>query len=95
MGWALAAPQTWGRTGRGVMELLFPSGPGLGVTLAVAALQREVLWPWGGLTPPPPSWSQGAARKRPHGICRGCSGEGLRGDGPVAAKRWDVLIPEG
>lgn len=36
----------WGRMGKGVMELLFPSGQalqGLGVTLAVAALQSEVL----------------------------------------------------
>ena len=28
------------------------AGPGLGVTLAPAALQKEVLWPWGGLVPP-------------------------------------------
>lgn len=41
------------------------AGPGLGVTLAPAALQREVLWSWGGLAPPLPFWSwEGGGRQQ-------------------------------
>lgn len=40
------------------------AGPGLGVTLAPAALQREVLCPWGGHVPPLPFWRWGAPTER-------------------------------
>lgn len=78
------------------------AGPGLGVTLAPAALQREVLWSWGGLAPPLPFWSwEGggtAARERPHrkwGAApeRVCGGGA--GGGAPAAEQWDVPFPEG
>lgn len=77
------------------------AGPGLGVTLAPAALQREVLWSWGGLAPPLPFWSWegggGSKRKTPQKM-GGCSREGLwggAGGGAPAAEHWDVPFPEG
>lgn len=85
MGWLLLLHRHGaGRGGGHGAALPFRTGPGLGVTLAVSALQKEILWPWGGLTPPPPSWSH---EKTPWNA--GAAPESrLRGDGPVAAEHW-------
>lgn len=92
------------RAGGHGAALPFRTGPGLGVTLTVAALQREVLWPWAGLTPPPPSGARGQPGKDPMEYAaaapeRGCGGMDpwLPSAGTCWFQRVDVLawIPSG
>lgn len=63
--------------------------PGSGSTAEGGPLSLEGTHP---ITPPP--GARGQPGKAPM-ECRGCSREGLQGDGPVAAKHRDVLVPEG
>lgn len=83
-----------GQDGKGGHRDALPFRTGLELGGTLVALQREVLWPWRGLTPSTPPGAKGQPGKDPV-ECRGCSREGLRGDAPVAAKHWDVLVLEG